>query len=151
MYIYPSSPESQSFLQTEESAAAIKIQAGFRGYRVRKQIYRLKKANGAHNTHKSTVRRQQQQRTDFMEGKTKQAAAKIADGKQTKTSVISSATADAATSVEDRSATKIQAGFRGFLVRKQQKIATNAAVKIQSSFRGFKARKEAEKLKQPSY
>lgn len=52
------------------------------------------------------------------------------------------ATENGGKSVEDRSATKIQAGFRGFLVRKKQKIATDAAVKIQAGFRGFKTRKE---------
>lgn len=141
MYIYPSSPESASSLQSEESAA-IKIQAGFRGYRVRKQLYRLNKsgANSSSSSNRSkgrqsssrpsALRRQQQQRA--MEERLQQEGQQTADGQ----------------TVEDRCATKIQAGFRGFLVRKKQKIATDAAVKIQSSFRGFKARKEAEKLKQ---
>lgn len=140
MYIYPSSPESASSLQSEESAA-IKIQAGFRGYRVRKQLYRLNKS-GANSSNRSkgrqsssrpsALRRQQQQQQRAMEERLQQEGQQTADGQ----------------TVEDRCATKIQAGFRGFLVRKKQKIATDAAVKIQSSFRGFKARKEAEKLKQ---
>lgn len=140
MYIYPSSPESASSLQSEESAA-IKIQAGFRGYRVRKQLYRLNSSSSSSNRSKgrqsssrpSALRRQQQQQQRAMEERLQQEG-----GQQT---------ADGQT-VEDRCATKIQAGFRGFLVRKKQKIATDAAVKIQSSFRGFKARKEAEKMKQ---
>lgn len=143
MYIYPSSPESASSLQSEESAA-IKIQAGFRGYRVRKQLYRLNKsgANSSSSSNRSkgrqsssrpsALRRQQQQQQRAMEERLQQEGQQTADGQ----------------TVEDRCATKIQAGFRGFLVRKKQKIATDAAVKIQSSFRGFKARKEAEKLKQ---
>lgn len=142
MYIYPSSPESASSLQSEESAA-IKIQAGFRGYRVRKQLYRLNKSganSSSSNRSKgrqsssrpSALRRQQQQQQRAMEERLQQEGQQTADGQ----------------TVEDRCATKIQAGFRGFLVRKKQKIATDAAVKIQSSFRGFKARKEAEKLKQ---
>ncbi|EDW58910.1 abnormal spindle-like microcephaly-associated protein homolog [Drosophila virilis] len=153
MYIYPSSPESELNLQSEESAA-IKIQAGFRGYRVRKQLYRLSKSNSSRtnghlsqryaNQHSSGVRRQQRQQhphiNDFMEEN--QQLPKAADGQHAP--VMSDVS-----SVENRSATKIQAGFRGFLVRKKQKIATDAAVKIQSSFRGFKARKEAEKFKQP--
>lgn len=145
MYIYPSSPESASSLQSEESAA-IKIQAGFRGYRVRKQLYRLNKSganissSSSSNRSKgrqsssrpSALRRQQQQQQRAMEERLQQDGQQMADGQ----------------TVEDRCATKIQAGFRGFLVRKKQKIATDAAVKIQSSFRGFKARKEAEKMKQ---
>lgn len=150
MYIYPSSPESASSLQSEESAA-IKIQAGFRGYRVRKQLYRLNKSGAissssssssgnrskSHLAHRQSgsrpgaLRRQQQQQQRAMEERLQQ------DGQQ-----------KGGQSVEDRCATKIQAGFRGFLVRKKQKIATDAAVKIQSSFRGFKARKDAEKMKQ---
>lgn len=145
MYIYPSSPESASSLQSEESAA-IKIQAGFRGYRVRKQLYRLNKSgtnissSSSSNRSKgrqsssrpSALRRQQQQQQRAMEERLQQDGQQTTDGQ----------------TVEDRCATKIQAGFRGFLVRKKQKIATDAAVKIQSSFRGFKARKEAEKMKQ---
>ncbi|XP_023173649.1 abnormal spindle-like microcephaly-associated protein homolog [Drosophila hydei] len=147
MYIYPSSPESESFLQSEESAA-IKIQAGFRGYRVRKQLYRISKSNSSRNIGQrfgnqqaSGGRRQQRQQRshiyDSMEDNQKQIP------KANDVSALSDAN-----SVEARSAIKIQAGFRGFLVRKKQKIATDAAVKIQSSFRGFKARKETEKLKQ---
>ncbi|KAH8407127.1 hypothetical protein KR222_007747 [Zaprionus bogoriensis] len=147
MYIYPSSPESASSLQSEESAA-IKIQAGFRGYRVRKQLYRLTKSGGSHSSSGGSsskvprssrvgAGRRQQQRT-MEERLLNTANARAAEGAQQATDH---------SSVEDRCATKIQAGFRGFLVRKKQKIATDAAVKIQSSFRGFKARKEAEKLK----
>ncbi|EDW13706.1 abnormal spindle-like microcephaly-associated protein homolog [Drosophila mojavensis] len=149
MYIYPSSPESESSLQSEENAAT-KIQAGFRGYRVRKQLYRISKSNssrnigqrfGNHHQPSSGVRRQQRQQCshtyDTMEDNQKQIP------KANDVSALSDVN-----SVEARSAIKIQAGFRGFLVRKKQKIATDAAVKIQSSFRGFKARKEAEKMKQ---
>ncbi|KAH8358496.1 hypothetical protein KR093_000475 [Drosophila rubida] len=160
MYIYPSSPESASSLQSEESAA-VKIQAGFRGYRVRKQLYRSNKPSNtnrisgnilpsqrfAANPRTSSGRRQQQstqftrhQTNILMEERQKYPKATV-DGQQ-----VPASSPDVA-SIEDRCATKIQAGFRGFLVRKKQKIATDAAVKIQSSFRGFKARKEAEKLK----
>lgn len=155
MYIYPSSPEAELTLQSEESAA-IKIQAGFRGYRVRKQLYRLSKSNSSRtnghlsqryaNQHSSGARRQQRQQhphiNDFIMEENQPQLPKAADGQP------HPVTADVS-SVENRSATKIQAGFRGFLVRKKQKIATDAAVKIQSSFRGFKARKEVEKFKQP--
>lgn len=50
--------------------------------------------------------------------------------------------------VEDRSAVKIQAGIRGYLVRKQQRLAKEAATKIQAGFRGFKARKDMKNAKQ---
>ncbi|XP_052855966.1 uncharacterized protein LOC128264504 [Drosophila gunungcola] len=130
MYIYPSSPESASSLQSEESAA-IKIQAGFRGYRVRKEIHRSSKSNNPH------PRRNQRQRS-------KNNALMEAQGNPPRPSGgdQQSGSENGGKSVEDRSATKIQAGFRGFLVRKKQKIATDAAVKIQASFRGFKTRKE---------
>lgn len=48
---------------------------------------------------------------------------------------------------EEKCATKIQAGVRGFLVRKKQKLAADAAVKIQAGFRGFRARKQLKTLK----
>ncbi|KAL1129619.1 hypothetical protein AAG570_012564 [Ranatra chinensis] len=44
--------------------------------------------------------------------------------------------------IHDRSATIIQAGVRGFLVRKRQKARADAAVKIQAGFRGFKVRRD---------
>lgn len=43
--------------------------------------------------------------------------------------------------LEERSATKIQAGVRGFLVRKRQQAARTAAIRIQAGYRGFRARK----------
>ncbi|XP_017005102.2 abnormal spindle-like microcephaly-associated protein homolog [Drosophila takahashii] len=135
MYIYPSSPESASSLQSEESAA-IKIQAGFRGYRVRKEIHRSSKsANPRLSTNNS--RRNQRQRPKnnaLMENQANSGKPRTVDQEAT--------SENGGKSVEDRCATKIQAGFRGFLVRKKQKIATDAAVKIQAGFRGFKTRKE---------
>ncbi|KAH8347098.1 hypothetical protein KR059_005179 [Drosophila kikkawai] len=132
MYIYPSSPESASSLQSEESAA-IKIQAGFRGYRVRKQIHRNSKSNS--NTRRN--QRQRPQNNALMENQGNSSRPSNATSNDPKANGE-----NGGKSVEDRCATKIQAGFRGFLVRKKQKIATDAAVKIQAGFRGFKARKE---------
>jgi myosin heavy subunit len=43
--------------------------------------------------------------------------------------------------LEDESATKIQAGVRGFLVRKRHQAERAAATRIQAGFRGFRARK----------
>ncbi|KAH8246995.1 hypothetical protein KR032_006482 [Drosophila birchii] len=141
MYIYPSSPESASSLQSEESAA-IKIQAGFRGYRVRKQIHRNSKSSGSatNRLSNSNTRRNQRQRSQnnaLMENQGNVSRPSNASGNDAKANGE-----NGGKSVEDRCATKIQAGFRGFLVRKKQKIATDAAVKIQAGFRGFKARKE---------
>ncbi|KAH8368963.1 hypothetical protein KR200_000310 [Drosophila serrata] len=141
MYIYPSSPESASSLQSEESAA-IKIQAGFRGYRVRKQIHRNNKSSGSvtNRLSNSNTRRNQRQRPQnnaLMENQGNPFRPSNATSNDPKANGE-----NGGKSVEDRCATKIQAGFRGFLVRKKQKIATDAAVKIQAGFRGFKARKE---------
>ncbi|KAH8383866.1 hypothetical protein KR009_010929 [Drosophila setifemur] len=135
MYIYPSSPESASSLQSEESAA-IKIQAGFRGYRVRKQIHKSTKSSKS--TQSSSSRRNQRQRPQNNALMENQGNGPRPNGGDPKAKGVE----NGGKTVEDRSATKIQAGFRGFLVRKQQKIAKDAAVKIQAGFRGFKARKE---------
>ncbi|XP_037714103.1 abnormal spindle-like microcephaly-associated protein homolog [Drosophila subpulchrella] len=135
MYIYPSSPESASSLQSEESAA-IKIQAGFRGYRVRKEIHRSSKSANPRqsNPHTRRSQRQRPKNNALMENQANTGKPHpTADDPQSE---------NGGKSVEDRCATKIQAGFRGFLVRKKQKIATDAAVKIQAGFRGFKTRKE---------
>lgn len=107
MHIHPSSPNSS------EENAAVKIQAGFRGYRVRKQL--IKPKSGRRHSRKMSANG-----TDV--------EAKILDSNLT--------------SVEDKCATKIQAGVRGFLARKKYKVANEAATKIQAGFRGFKVRKE---------
>lgn len=44
--------------------------------------------------------------------------------------------------LEEKSAAKIQAGWKGFKIRKELKNAREAAIKIQSSYRGFRTRKE---------
>lgn len=121
MHIHPSSPDSAF---SEDCAATI-IQAGFRGYRVRKQL-RQKPNRRRHHRRQMENRNGPEPRTDRN-------------------------TNSEGASVEDRSATKIQAGVRGFLVRKRQKIAADAATKIQASFRGFKVRKEMEKMKQKKW
>lgn len=120
MHIHPASPNSASSHSSEEDAAT-KIQAGFRGYRVRKAI-RSQKSGGPSGS-----------------GATGSGSGQSgAGGPQTRGK-------KSAGSLEDKSATKIQAGVRGFLVRKRQKTATEAATKIQASFRGFKTRKELTK------
>lgn len=46
------------------------------------------------------------------------------------------------TSIEEKSATKIQAQWKGFKIRKELQNCRNAATKIQAGWKGFKARKE---------
>lgn len=120
MHIHPSSPNSS----ISEESAATKIQANFRGYRVRKQ---MKDAAGNDDM------------IDRTENENGLAEVASVD--------LEASAAQRISGEENKSATKIQAGVRGFLVRKKQKIASEAAVKIQSSFRGFKARQEIKKLK----
>lgn len=116
MHIHPSSPNSS---QSEDDAART-IQAGFRGYRVRKQLRQAKrmKENKSQNGH-SENGSYHSYATHNPRGQVR--------------------------GLEDQSATKIQAGIRGYLVRKRQKIEKEAAVKIQASFRGFKTRKNLHK------
>lgn len=120
MHIHPASPNSASSHSSEEDAAT-KIQAGFRGYRVRKAI-----------------RNQKPTTSGGASSGTGSSQAGVGAGPQTRGKKL-------AASLEDKSATKIQAGVRGFLVRKRQKVATEAATKIQASFRGFKTRKDLTK------
>ncbi|XP_033235940.1 abnormal spindle-like microcephaly-associated protein homolog [Drosophila pseudoobscura] len=141
MYIYPSSPETSSSLQSEE-IAAIKIQAGFRGYRVRKQAHQSTKPANS-NRFGNRFLNLQSKRNQNQRHRPNNSAHIEHQMNSTRYDDSNSAKEEnAAKSVEDRCATKIQAGFRGFLVRKKQKMATEAAVKIQAGFRGFRARKE---------
>ncbi|XP_076165674.1 uncharacterized protein LOC143145810 [Ptiloglossa arizonensis] len=99
---------------TKASLAATKIQANFRGYRVRKRMKELKKDAETSTNGGSAGER---------------GISTAKKGNQTKESL------------EERSATKIQAGVRGFLVRKRQQLAREAATRIQAGFRGFRTRK----------
>lgn len=109
MHIHPTSPNSS---QSEDDAAT-RIQAGFRGYRVRKQLNQARRSNSGKSKENEHV-----------------------NGNN------NGATLVPRRSIEEKSATKIQAGIRGFLVRKRQKLEKEAATKIQASFRGFRARKD---------
>lgn len=112
MHVHPSSPNSS---QSEDDAAT-KIQAGFRGYRVRKQMRQGRSGSGSGSSSGGgSCSGSQAQRSPRVSKKV---------------------------TLEDKSAAKIQAGVRGYLVRKRQKVATDAATKIQASFRGFKTRKD---------
>lgn len=120
MHIHPSSPNSS----ISEESAATRIQAGFRGYRVRKQLkdgYSTPNDNRlSNNTYRNNCnddsKCHQLKSSDSLE--------------------------------KEKCATKIQAGIRGFLVRKKQKVAAHAAIKIQAGFRGFRARKQLRDLRE---
>lgn len=126
MHIHPSSPNSS----ISEEDAATKIQAGFRGYRVRKQLKENLNSNRNQITNASSYRRNNSMQRNNDR--------KTSNGYTLK----SKKSID-----EEKCATKIQAGVRGFLVRKKQKLAADAAVKIQAGFRGFRARKQLKNLK----
>lgn len=48
-----------------------------------------------------------------------------------------------------RSAARIQAGVRGFLVRRRQHNAAMAAAKIQAGFRGYRTRRDLKQRTSP--
>lgn len=113
MHIHPSSPNSS----ISEENAATKIQANFRGYRVRKQM----------KDSTSTVPSSSNGAPSLLHGNEEAGAKRLCRGTDPS---------------EDLSAIKIQAGIRGYLVRKKQKLAANAATIIQANFRGFKTRRD---------
>lgn len=49
---------------------------------------------------------------------------------------------DRKSSIEEKSATKIQASWKGFKIRKELQNCKIAATKIQAGWKGFKTRKE---------
>lgn len=106
------------------NTAATKIQANFRGYRVRKQLK------------ESTQRRRQPQQQDQQDQQNHQ---QQQDQSPTKESLLKRQNTQEA--LEEKSATKIQAGIRGYLVRKRQQAVQAAATRIQAGFRGFRTRK----------
>lgn len=129
MHIHPSSPSSS----ISEEDAATRIQAQFRGYRVRKQLKQNCNGNlasGQSNQRSINTNNATSYRNERFEEK---------NGQRFK----SSKSLD-----KEKCATKIQAGFRGFLVRKKQRVAADASVKIQACFRGFRARKQLKNLKE---
>lgn len=103
--------------------AATKIQAGFRGYKVRKQMRDLQRA-GVKKNGPSRRRRSSNSATVVQ-----QALPQIKDREAM---------------LQERSATTIQAGIRGFLVRKRRQEEKKAAVKIQAGFRGYQVRRNGK-------
>lgn len=118
MHIHPSSPNSS----ISEENAATKIQANFRGYRVRKQM-KDTPSSKVPNTNNNTS----------------SAAASLRGSEDVGAKRLGNDSGDPS---EDKSAIKIQAGIRGYLVRKKQKLASDAATIIQANFRGFKTRRD---------
>ncbi|XP_076235428.1 uncharacterized protein LOC143179891 isoform X1 [Calliopsis andreniformis] len=117
------------------SIAATKIQANFRGYRVRKQLKELNKDSKAKSFDTVDRRCDQQWKGRLMEEK----AVKVEKTKE-RSSIVKNENVMREL-LEEKSATKIQAQVRGFLVRKRQQMAQAAATKIQASFRGFRTRR----------
>ncbi|XP_011260997.2 AT-rich binding protein isoform X2 [Camponotus floridanus] len=109
------------------NTAATKIQANFRGYRVRKQLK------------ESTQRRRQSQQQQHQESQHQQQNQQQQEHPKSKDHLFKRQ--DTREALEEKSATKIQAGIRGFLVRKRQQAVQAAATRIQAGFRGFKTRK----------
>lgn len=109
------------------NTAATKIQANFRGYRVRKQMK------------ESQRRRPQQQQDQQQQDQQQQDRQQQQDPTKPKDHLLKRQNTREA--LEEKSATKIQAGIRGFLVRKRQQAVQAAATRIQAGFRGFRTRK----------
>lgn len=141
MQIHPCSPSSP--ISAED--AATKIQAGFRGYRVRKQL-----KENAHRGHTlmdgNSINRNGTAATKENNENIQNNNNIIVNGKR-ECQPIDDSINEILIINEEKCATKIQASVRGYLVRKKQKMASNAATKIQAGFRGFRTRKELKKLK----
>lgn len=120
---------------TEASIAATKIQANFRGYRVRKRLKELEKdatkpTSAMSVTSAMAARQCDRQRKEL-----------LAEEEEEERDATKG-------SLEEKSATKIQAQVRGFLARKKQQMAQVAATKIQAGFRGFRTRKLLQRNEQ---
>lgn len=111
------------------NTAATKIQANFRGYRVRKQ---LKESSTSQRRRQQASQQQQQQQQQPQQLESRQ---------QSKPKDAFLKRQNTREALEEKSATKIQAGIRGFLVRKRQQAVQAAATRIQAGFRGFRTRK----------
>ncbi|XP_014487049.1 PREDICTED: putative uncharacterized protein DDB_G0274435 isoform X1 [Dinoponera quadriceps] len=117
------------------NTAATKIQANFRGYRVRKQ---LKESSTSQRRRQQPSQQQQQQQRQQVKQRDQQQREPREQAKPKDAFLKRQNTREA---LEEKSATKIQAGIRGFLVRKRQQAVQAAATRIQAGFRGFRTRK----------
>lgn len=137
MQIHPCSPQSP--ISAED--AATKIQAGFRGYRVRKQL-----KENAHKNHNQVASDNRNATKENDENVQNNNINNILANERNGRSECPMEGVQSS-SAEDKSAIRIQASVRGYLVRKKQRMVSCAATKIQAGFRGFRARKELRKLK----
>jgi len=114
--------------EMKANTAATKIQANFRGYRVRKQLKEStqRRRQSQQQQHQEPQHQQKNQQQQQEHPKSKDHLFKRQNTRE---------------ALEEKSATKIQAGIRGFLVRKRQQAVQAAATRIQAGFRGFKTRK----------
>lgn len=143
MHIHPSSPSSS----ISEEDAATKIQAGFRGYRVRKQL--KQNCNGSGGGVDGIISGQNQSHSNNTVAYHHHLHHHHHQHRGNDETIGQPRFKSANKSLDkEKCATKIQAGIRGFLVRKKQRVAADAAVKIQAGFRGFRARKQLKSLKE---
>ncbi|KDR17791.1 Abnormal spindle-like microcephaly-associated protein-like protein [Zootermopsis nevadensis] len=120
--------ETRQDIKTANLAAS-KIQAGFRGYKVRKQL-------------------REHTEEDNKNGPRSQGSLSQSSNQEEEEEEVRATNGTPAGDIEDKSATMIQAGVRGYLVRKRRQAESDAAVKIQAGFRGYQARREVKARQQ---
>ncbi|XP_068085932.1 abnormal spindle-like microcephaly-associated protein homolog [Anabrus simplex] len=115
--------------------AATTIQANFRGYRVRKQLRSTSKKNGP--------RRRSSSRST--QTPTMQSAPPTATAVDQPVTAERGSGSDQEVNQKEMAVIKIQAGVRGFLVRKRKQTENAAAIKIQAQYRAFRERQKNNK------
>jgi myosin heavy subunit len=105
--VYPSSPNSLSSLSEDDAAS--KIQAGWKGYRVRKQLKNSRKSKSNQQNGHNVLKRSSENMT--IEEKSATTIQKTFRGFKIRKELKNAREA----------ATKIQAGFRGYCARKELK------------------------------
>lgn len=138
MQIHPCSPQSP--ISAED--AATKIQAGFRGYRVRKQLKENSHKN--YTTSPGDENHTQENNENVHNNNINHI---ILTNEKNRLGECPMNVVGVASAEDKSAAIRIQASVRGYLVRKKQKMVSSAATKIQAGFRGFRTRKELRKLK----
>ncbi|KAL7301534.1 hypothetical protein TKK_0005966 [Trichogramma kaykai] len=148
----PKSSSSEELQQQQQSGAdkaATKIQAGFRGYQVRKKLQQQQQQQHQQeprrNSSAATINNQLQQLDNGTTQRQGQMEAKQQHQREQLHRQHSydcyDGESSGSESLEDKSATVIQARVRGFLVRRRRHNENEAATKIQARFRGFRTRK----------